>query len=66
MLTVAILINGHPLVAKSAVNLQETNEKGLTKYRADDGTIILHDQSDGAVVLSKKLLDLIKNSEVPK
>lgn len=61
MITVAILINGKPIVARNAVNKMETNDKGETKYLTDCGTIVWHDPTEGAVVLSKKLLNLIKN-----
>ena len=59
MITVAILINGNPLMARSAENITEGTQ-GIQKYRCDDGTIIEHRYEDGAVVLSKKLLDTIK------
>lgn len=39
MLTVAILINGQPIMARSAVNRGRTRE-GKTEYRVDDGSII--------------------------
>ena len=58
MITVAILENGNPLVARSAVN-QGIDVKGLTKYLCDDGTIIWHNSKEGAVALSKKMLDTI-------
>ncbi len=61
MLTVAILINGNPLVAKNAINQAESNELGETKYINDAGEVIWHNPSDGAVVLAKKLLDTIRN-----
>lgn len=63
MLTVAILINGNPIVAKNAVNKMEKNERGETKYLTDSGEIIWHDGNDGAIVLAKKLLDLIRNDK---
>ncbi len=58
MLTVAILLNGEPLMARSAVKIGHPSD-GLTMYRVDDGTIIYHDRKDGALVLAKKLLDTI-------
>jgi len=63
MITVAILINGQPIVARNAVNKIERNELGETKYLTDSGDIIWHKRTDGAVTLAKKLLDLIKNDE---
>lgn len=56
MMTVAILINGNPIMARSAVNRLE--EKGV--YICDDGSEIKHDPKDGAVALAHKLLDTIK------
>jgi len=61
MLTVAILINGNPIVAKTAVNQADENDKGETKYKTDSGEIIWHDADLGAVPLAKKLLDTIRN-----
>ena len=64
MLTVAILINGNPIMARSAVNTGTTDkldkhEVKRTIYKVDDGSSILHDPDDGAVALAKKLLDTI-------
>lgn len=59
MITVAILINGNPIMARSAVNKGCKNEKGETRYRCDDGSHIMHKREDGAVKLAKKLLDTI-------
>jgi hypothetical protein len=61
MITVAILINGHPIVARNAVNQQKENDEGLTEYLTDSGVKIYHNPDDGAVVLAHKLLDEIKN-----
>lgn len=59
MLTVAILINGNPLVARSARNMAK--KKGnKTVYKTDCGTEILHNPDDGAVELAKKMLDTIQ------
>ena len=55
MLTVAILVNGNPLVARSATRIKE----GV--YKCDDGTVIEHKFEDGAVDLAKKMLDTIKH-----
>jgi hypothetical protein len=63
MITVAILINGNPIVARNAVNKVETNDKGETKYLTDSGEVVWHKREDGAVKLAHKLLDLIRNDE---
>ena len=60
MITVAILINGQPIMARSAVNQKEENEKGETKYLTDAGDVVWHERGDGAVELCHKLLDTIK------
>lgn len=65
MITVAILINGHPILARSAVNTQVQEMKGDTPtgrivYDVDDGSKLLHDPDNGAVALAKMLLDTIK------
>lgn len=61
MITVAILINGQPIVARNAVNQGETTADGHTKYLTDSGEVIWHRPEDGAVELSKRLLDTIRN-----
>lgn len=63
MITVAILINGQPIVARNAVNKSKQNKKGETLYLTDSGEKIWHDKNDGAVSLAKKLLDLIRNDD---
>lgn len=59
MITVAILINGQPVATRSAVNKCK-GPLGTNMYKVDDGSEILHNPEDGAVVLAKKLLDTIK------
>ena len=59
MITVAILINGHPIMARSATN-KSPKAQIRVRYDVDDGSVIYHDRKDGAVVLAKKLLDTIK------
>ncbi len=60
VLTVAILINGRLLVARSATNKGFDAKKGRVRYHVDDGSDVWHDPDDGAVALAKKLLDTIK------
>ena len=60
MITVAILINGQPIMARSATNTGEMNGGGKTIYSCDDGSIIYHRRDAGAVELAKKMLDTIK------
>ena len=67
MFTVAILINGQPVMARSAVNTGKTflpnmvtSNPGKTRiYRTDSGDLIGHNPEDGAVVLAIKLLKTI-------
>lgn len=61
MITVAILINGNPIVAKNAINQMRTNEAGETAYKTDSGEIVWHHREKGAKELAKKLLDTIRN-----
>lgn len=61
MITVAILINGHPVVAKNAVNQSWQDAEGRTKYLTDSGEVLWHKRGEGAVVLAKALLDTIRN-----
>lgn len=64
MITVAIIINGHPLMARSAYRIKEPYMKGdSAEYRVDDGTTILHNPEQGAVELAKKLLETIKEEK---
>ena len=59
MITVAILINGNPLMARSATNTGKSCGGG-TVYQVDDGSQVIHNPEDGAVALSIKLLKTIK------
>ena len=61
MITVTILINGQPIMARSAVNVGECpDDPSKCVYNVDEGTRIFHDPDDGAVVLVKMMLDTIK------
>lgn len=60
MITVAILINGQPLYTRSAVNMEETDKHGMTRYRLDDGSDIWHDPDFGAKALAKKMIESIQ------
>jgi len=61
MITVAILINGQPIMARSAASIGRHPEYDhWDRYQCDDGSVILHRPADGAVALAKKLLDTIK------
>lgn len=55
MITVSIHINDRAIYTRTAVN--RIKEKG--GYVCDDGSIIKHEPSDGAVELAKKMLDTI-------
>ncbi len=60
MLTVAILINGEPLVARSIVNkLEKTGY-----YWTDAGVKIKHNPKDGAIALAIKALKTIKKTNL--
>lgn len=61
MITVSILINGHPIITRSARNIGLANDlSGAHKYKVDDGRILTHHRGDGAVALAKQLLDGIQ------
>lgn len=64
MITVAILINGQPIVAKAATNQGIVNDKGETAYRTDAGQTIWHDRDSGAVALAHKMLDTIDSMAI--
>jgi hypothetical protein len=50
------LINGNPIYSRSAVNVSIDSSEPQ-EYKVDDGRIISHNSTDGAVVLAKRLLD---------
>lgn len=58
MISVAIMINGNPIMARSVVRM--TEEKNECEYHCDDGSVIKHNPEEGAVALAKKMLDTIK------
>jgi hypothetical protein len=55
MITVAILINGNPIIARSCHKIEGI--EGKCKYKVDDGRIIEHDYNDGAIPLAIKMLE---------
>ena len=63
MLTVAILINGQPIMARSAVNTGKVLGDGCVVYEVDDGSKVHHRPQEGAVKLATKLLKTIKEQK---
>lgn len=59
MITVAILINGQPIAARSAVNVGQL-DSGHHEYKLDDGKTIIHRRDDGAVKLAIEMLKHIQ------
>jgi len=60
MISVAILINGNPIITRSAVNQRKQNKNGETLYITDAGVKIWHKREDGALKLAKLMLDTVK------
>ena len=61
MITVQILINGRALLVRSARNTGPSGDHdGMCRYEVDDGTVLYHNRSDGAVPLAKAMLDTIQ------
>ena len=60
MITIQININGNCLVARSCARIEDENKKGEAVYKTDCGKKIYHNPDDGAIALSHKLLDCIK------
>lgn len=60
MITVTILINGHPTFTRSARNIG-MDKDGKHKYRVDTGDILYHKREDGAVPLAIMMLETVKN-----
>ena len=64
MISVAIMINANPIMARSACNTGKIDlGTGKVIYRVDDGSTIIHDPEDGATQLAIKLLGTIKEKE---
>lgn len=62
MITVAVLINGQVVYARTAVNTTKgkyISDKENT-YQLDTGEEIKHKPDHGAVILCKRMLDTIK------
>lgn len=59
MISVAILINGNPIMARSAVNVRDLGD-GRCEYKLDDGNTLRHRPDDGAVALAIEMLKTIK------
>ena len=55
MMSVVILINGQPVMARSCRRIAKW------KYRVDDGTLLQHAESEGAVKLAIKLLKTVRD-----
>lgn len=60
MITVAILINGQPIYARTAVNTKRSLRDGRTIYSLDDGQEVYHHREERAVKLAIKMLRKIK------
>jgi hypothetical protein len=60
MITVVVMVNGKPILARSAKNIGEQNENGEDKYEVDTGEIVWHKRDEGAVPLVKMMLDTIR------
>jgi len=57
MITVAIMINGHPLMSRAAARIEDPDKDGKATYKLDSGRVIKHAPVDGAISLAHKLLD---------
>lgn len=60
MITVAIMINGKPIHARSAVNVGQAKAPGVWRYEVDDGSELEHHRDDGAIELAIAMLRTIK------
>jgi len=63
MISVSIMINGNPIMARSAVRGISDGEGGYN-YKLDDGQVIQHNMDDGAVKLAIKMLETIKEQGI--
>ena len=64
MISVVILVNGYPIMARSAFRLTDNGEDMDNDYQVDTGEILRHVPLNGAVPLCKALLDTIKEGEL--
>ena len=62
MISVMILINGNPIIGRSAVRKKDEIglKENLSEYKLDCGTKVLHNPNDGAIPLAIKMLKAIK------
>lgn len=60
MITVVILINGKPIVSRSAVNRGDLPD-GRTRYEVEDGSEIRHLRAAGAVPLAIEMLQALRS-----
>lgn len=63
MITVVVLINGHPIFTRSARNIGGDLD-GICKYKIDTGDSVYHDRNDGFVPLVKQMLDTIDETDI--
>jgi hypothetical protein len=64
MISVVILVNGYPIMARSAFRITDNGEKKENDYQIDTGEVIHHVPNNGAIPLCKKMLDTIKEQEM--
>lgn len=60
MITVAILINGQPIFARTAVRVETAEAGDLSTYHLDTGEVLRHDMANGAVALAVMMLGSIR------
>ena len=59
MITVSILINSSPIFTRSAVNVGAEAKGIRSMYSLDDGSMLYHDPSKGAIALAIAMLKTI-------
>lgn len=61
MITVSILINGNAIYTRSAVNVDDAKvgKRWGCSYKLDNGELLYHVPSEGAVKLAKMMLDTV-------
>ena len=60
MITVQILINGQVILARTARNVGAAAKADTYTYHVDDGNVLTHTRSDGAVALAMMMLESIE------
>jgi hypothetical protein len=63
MISIVILINGYPVMARSAFRMTDNGDENENDYQVDTGEVLVHIPIKGAIPLCKAMLDTIIENE---